>query len=293
MFSGNNIKLLSLSLDALTEAWIIGDENGKLIQYNSKSTLLFPKITQENMGKPVANLLPEVENYLKSSIRTTEGFFSLIVQDKLEYFEVRSEVIRDKKGKVMGQYWILDNKTREFFLKEELKISVSKDPMTEIWNRRYWMCQAEKEWIRAVRYDRPMTLILAEVDHFSTFIETQGPEAGDQLLHSIALDLDHGLRSTDLLGRYGNEKFIILLPETPLHFGLPLAQRLHGTIGHKIQRIQENDFTISLSVGVAGTENDRSEDLNNLINRAELAMEKAQSLGFNQVIQALDLAPLV
>ncbi|MDX1398364.1 MAG: GGDEF domain-containing protein [Oceanospirillum sp.] len=103
------------------------------------------------------------------------------------------------------------------------------DALTGLLTRRSFMSQAEAELSRAERYDRTLTMALLDLDHFKAVNDTYGHQAGDKVLIAFARLLKDALRTTDIIGRFGGEEFIIVLPETSLQ-----------EAGHVIQRVLDS-----------------------------------------------------
>ncbi len=100
------------------------------------------------------------------------------------------------------------------------------DPLTELLNRAAWQESAEMEHERSVRYGRPYCVIMIDVDHFKSYNDGLGHQAGDECLKRIAHSILENCRGMDLAGRFGGEEFIVLAPETDLEGGLSVARRI-------------------------------------------------------------------
>ena len=189
---------------------------------------------------------------------------------------------------------VLEN-TRLF---EETRRLAMIDSLTQLYNRRHFMDLSRKEFERALRYQIPLSIIMIDIDHFKKINDTFGHLVGDQVLQTMAFICQKNLRSIDIIGRYGGEEFIILLPETPLTrpsnskietndlFPLPariVAERLRKTIANEKFEIGEASFTISISLGIAELDpNDK--DIETVIDHADQALLQAKKLGRNNVV---------
>lgn len=152
------------------------------------------------------------------------------------------------------------------------------DSLTNLTNRRAMQRRLESELERARRYNRPFTLLLADLDHFKQVNDTYGHSVGDQVLREVAERLAHHLRESDSLARWGGEEFLILAPETDLHQAQLLAQRLLEAI----REAPMSGVPVTLSFGVACYRQDDS--IAALLSRADEALYRAKASGRNQVV---------
>jgi diguanylate cyclase (GGDEF)-like protein len=137
-------------------------------------------------------------------------------------------------------------------LLEEVKKLAVLDPLTGVHNRRAFFEEAEREFSRSLRYQRPMVIIMVDADDFKSINDTYGHPAGDAVLKSIAETIRAQLRDLDLFARYGGDEFIILLPETDLTGGNLIAERITATISSLELDLEGFLFHPSITAGVAG-----------------------------------------
>src|SRR5262245_18406451 len=88
------------------------------------------------------------------------------------------------------------------------------DGLTQVHNKRFLLESLEKEIARTRRYDRPLAILMFDIDHFKQINDTYGHLAGDQVLHVLAALVTGRIRREEIVGRYGGEEFLIILPET-------------------------------------------------------------------------------
>jgi diguanylate cyclase (GGDEF)-like protein len=119
---------------------------------------------------------------------------------------------------------------REFKLEQALARDASTDALTGLLNRRAMEVLLETESSRSLRYHRPLSFILIDIDHFKHVNDTWGHHVGDEVLRHVAQTCLRALRTSDSLGRWGGEEFLALLPETTLEESTLLADRLRSTI---------------------------------------------------------------
>lgn len=163
------------------------------------------------------------------------------------------------------------------------------DSLTGLPNRRFLSERLDQEIYRAQRYGIPLSLILFDIDHFKRINDGWGHAAGDQVLREIAQETQHLLRRTDLVGRYGGEEFVVLLPETELAEAMSLARRLNWQISQKvITFMRGSPLVVTVSAGVAALAPDENGE--KLIQRADQALYRAKEGGRNRVEAAIAAA---
>lgn len=153
------------------------------------------------------------------------------------------------------------------------------DLLTGLNNRRYFYELALAEFRRIKRYYHPLTLMIMDVDHFKLINDHYGHLAGDQVLKMVSREMQSILREVDILGRFGGEEFIVLLPETDLEKAQAVANRLLQMFS--IAQFEIKNELVSLTVSIGLAENEESLTLDTLINRSYQAVQVAQNQGGN------------
>jgi diguanylate cyclase (GGDEF)-like protein len=157
------------------------------------------------------------------------------------------------------------------------------DLLTGLHNRRRLYYLFDRAYRRCQKGGHPLTLLVADIDHFKRFNDCYGHLAGDQVLCAVAHTLDGNLRPQDVVARYGGEEFVILLPETGLPAALAIAERVRREVARTA--IGEGTLqalppvTISLGVAVALA----TDSFETLMARADAALYRAKSQGRNCV----------
>lgn len=158
------------------------------------------------------------------------------------------------------------------------------DPLTGALNRRSFMEGAAREVERARRYQRPLSVVMFDLDHFKSLNDTYGHLAGDDVLRTVVARTRQVLRDSDILGRYGGEEFAILLPETPKELARQVAERLRQAMAAQPMIADGSAVAVTISLGVS--ELDPSEDaIGNTLRRADDAMYDAKESGRDRVCQ--------
>lgn len=157
------------------------------------------------------------------------------------------------------------------------------DRLTGIANRPALLGMLFGEVERAARYSRPLSVCFIDIDLFKSVNDTRGHHVGDVVLRSVADILRANVRATDMLGRYGGEEFMLILPETTVEDAAALAEKLRLLVGKARTRIDERvTVEVTVSIGVAGGLGGNLR-IDALVRDADAAMYSAKSLGRNQV----------
>lgn len=164
------------------------------------------------------------------------------------------------------------------------------DELTGLFNRRGLMDLGEREFERAIRFNRPLAAFMVDIDHFKRINDTHGHAAGDRVLQGLAACFRQNIRGIDIAGRYGGEEFVLLLPETQPSGALQTAERLRQSVASLSiplpspgRGLPSPTVRLTASIGVAVWEN-RVPSLTTLIERADQAQYRAKELGRNKVV---------
>lgn len=167
---------------------------------------------------------------------------------------------------------------------EELKTLAITDPLTHLYNRRYFTDASNTFFNLSLRYKKPLSLIMIDIDKFKNINDTFGHPNGDKVLIELAKILQTSLRKSDFVCRYGGEEFVILLPETDINHAQFLAEGLRINIEAYRMKI-ENDQTIkfTISLGISQIDYLKDTTIDNILKRADEALYVAKDEGRNRV----------
>lgn len=157
------------------------------------------------------------------------------------------------------------------------------DPLTGLFNRRHFFTMARNEFTRSQRYARPLALLMIDIDRFKDFNDRYGHFTGDQVLAGLAQRFRDSLRAVDLIGRYGGEEFIVMLPETGGQQAIEVAERLRRRVEAFAIETGKGPLSVTVSLGVAVYTPD-CDRLETLIDQADRALYEAKNTGRNQVM---------
>ncbi|WP_049568085.1 GGDEF domain-containing protein [Nonomuraea sp. SBT364] len=167
-------------------------------------------------------------------------------------------------------------------LHAQLQAAARTDPKTGLLNAAAWQREADTEIVRARRTGETLALLIVDIDHFKRVNDAHGHLVGDQVLIGVAGMLRSQLRDYDVVGRFGGEEFVVLLPRADLQEARRVAERLRTRIGHMAVPVDEALITVTISAGVA-LMNVHGDDLIDLLAAADLALYRAKELGRNRV----------
>jgi len=254
-------------------AELFGDEAANII--GKKDTEVLPKEMADHFYQSDRVVFKtQKRQVIEESATDDEGNIHHYISTKIPFLSP------DKRSALIG---FSTEVTELFLLKEEFKKLATIDPLTKLFNRRYFTEQADKEFIRAQRYKLSMALISIDIDHFKSINDKYGHPAGDKVLVAVSKQLQDSLRQTDILARIGGEEFSILLPETTAESAIVFAERIRAEQAKlHITGEWQGEITLSVSIGISGFNVD-DEAFDVLFSRADKALYQAKNSGRNKV----------
>jgi diguanylate cyclase (GGDEF)-like protein len=172
-------------------------------------------------------------------------------------------------------------------LYEEVRNLAIHDPLTGVYNRRYLEQRLLEEVTRSVRYDRPLSCIMVDLDHFKRINDQYGHATGDRVLQEFARRIGPVARRNDVLARYGGEEFTLLLPECSTADALRTAERIRGVVARRPFRVRTEGNSvlivpITASLGVC-SRTPAMQRPDQLLSGADTALYAAKHQGRNRV----------
>lgn len=178
-------------------------------------------------------------------------------------------------------------------LQAQLQDQANRDPLTGLFNRRFLDMGLNRELARCSRENKPMSLLMIDVDHFKKYNDRYGHPSGDECLRRVAQVLiTCAKRASDLAARYGGEEFVVVLPDTDAVTARRLAQEVLSGVAsmallHEMSRLGR----VSVSIGVATSTGEIYRDEDSLLRAADLALYRAKHCGRNQIQLAPESLP--
>lgn len=191
--------------------------------------------------------------------------------------------VMDEKGALIGEILDVVDMTPEKDFREQLRMLSITDPLTGLHNRRYITQRVTEEFHESKRYGRDLSLMIIDIDDFKKINDTYGHPAGDEVLRQLATVLERERRKSDVVGRYGGEEFVVIMPHTKKQEAAVMAERLRKKIKtHEFSAGPEKS-SLTISIGVSSlTEN--IYDVDDLLKIADKALYQAKGEGKNKVV---------
>jgi len=232
-------------------------------------------IRKLSQGKYVYTLMLTAKNRKQDLLTAMEAGADDYLSKPVDPAELRSRITVGKR--------ILD-------LQQSLRFAATHDFLTNLLNRSEIIVALEREFSRSGREDKPATIILADIDHFKRVNDTLGHAAGDEVLKQVACRLKADLRPYDLVGRYGGEEFILILPGCPLEIGARRADEIRKLVGKDPISTQFGATSATVSMGVTATSLTRDGTVAELLHEADMSLYAAKKNGRNRIEIATPVA---
>jgi two-component system, cell cycle response regulator len=237
------------------------------------------RINDPSVSRRHARIQPGADGYFAVDLQSTNGTFvndvpaSMCKLQDGDYLRVGNCIYRFLAG---------GNVEAEYH--EEIYRLTIIDALTDIHNKRYFMEFLDRELARSSRYDRPLSLVMVDIDKFRNINEELGHLGGDFTLRELASRIKGSIRKEELFARYGGEEFAVLLPETPGSGAVNLADRLVKVINAQPFQYENQTYSVTISAGVTTTQGEKSITPTELIRRADDKLYQAKHEGRNRVI---------
>ena len=247
-----------------------------VIGRSSKSDI---QIDQESVSRSHAGITNSREGVRIRDLGSTNGTF---VNDEL--VEGQRELRNGdfvKIGRTIFKYIAGGNIEAAYH--DEIYRLTTMDGLTQIYNRRYFDEQLERELSRSRRYERVLSLVLLDIDHFKGVNDKYGHLAGDSVLKQLASSVRTKIRREDVFARYGGEEFAVLLPEVSLGGTRQLAEKVRKLVEKQRFEFDRQVIPVTVSVGIATLEPHHRE-AGDLVREADEKLYEAKTSGRNRVV---------
>jgi diguanylate cyclase (GGDEF)-like protein/PAS domain S-box-containing protein len=288
----NRLRQYESMITAMSDAVALIDNQYRYLIVNDEYQRRMGLPRERILGQTIAELLGEsvfqtlikerFDRCLNGETSQYQEWFDLPVTGR-RFFDVCYAPYLDQDGLI----WAVISSSRDITelkrLEEDLRQLTRLDPLTQLFNRRYFFTLAEQEYQRFRRYHRPMALCMIDIDHFKSVNDRYGHLVGDAVLCAVAETLRNNLRQVDILARYGGEEFVILLPETDLQTACASAERLRAAVAERRIETPSGPVSVTLSLGVVAIDDGRSMTLEQLLDAADQMLYRAKQAGRNRI----------
>ena len=269
---------IDLQIECGIFSWIINRRQPALIPAldfsKEKSIVMLPLSTVKRTLGAVMILTPIGESFITHEnlklLTILSKEFSLVMENTRLVERLRKKQLSLEKAN------------------REIKLLSRTDSLTGCYNRGYLDEVLPREIKRALRYKRPFSLAMCDIDYFKKINDTYGHQCGDEILVKLVQRISEVIRAdTDWLARYGGEEFLIVLPETHLKDASGMAERLRMNIARRSIKTQDDEISITASFGVTGFNSSKPAkniSTDALLNMVDKYLYEAKNQGRNKVI---------
>jgi diguanylate cyclase (GGDEF)-like protein/PAS domain S-box-containing protein len=273
-----------LIVNNFSEGVITLDLYGRVIGINPSACQIVCTKARDAIGQPVKSIL----------LFANEPAFHLDIGNKAltikhddlngtaHYYDVTTLPIKNRKEITVGTLITIKDVTERHLSFMEARILATTDSLTGAYNRRHFIEFLEAEISRSTRLSLPLAVIMFDIDDFKHFNDKYGHAVGDEILILVTKTCQANLRNFDLLGRYGGDEFVLLLPQANPTLAVSVAERLCRIIRQLRVTVNDKIVSVTISMGVTGYDGQGKETADKLLQSADMALYKAKENGKNQ-----------
>ena len=271
----------------ITDAIILLDKQNILIEVNKKAEQIFNIESNSIIGKKSNDIFKVHDKFSKSIDENKFGIFNMEfeVNGVAKYFQVTIYSLKNNKNE--GKIIILVDNTEQMELNNRLKYYATMDILTGVYNKNYFQEIAVDKLQESFKLNKPVSLIIFDLDKFKDINDIYGHIAGDIVLEKAIGACKVVLDGKYCIGRYGGEEFVILLNDTTFEKAFEIAEDIRIAIENEEILYDENIIKITSSFGVFSCYEEK--DLKDLLKNADKALYEAKKLGRNRVCGNIDL----
>lgn len=268
------------------------DPRGNIISWNTGAERLTRFHSDSILGKPYATLFTAADRdqrvpdqllgHAKYKAHIADEQPRRRGSDRSFRARFTLDVVHDRNGEHTGFVEVIHDVTRARQREMDLVKLATRDNLTGLANRGYFIEQAAAELQRAERYSDPVSVVMVDIDHFKQVNDTYGHDVGDLAIRHVADTLLNSVRKIDIVGRLGGEEFALVLPRAALQPATEMCERMRQAINAKPVPHPSAPFKLTASMGLASRSEDR-EDFDQLLKFADNALYRAKRGGRNRV----------
>lgn len=271
--------------EGLKDGILVLDLENRLVDFNPVCKKIFPDILKQYIGSDISTIPGRNHhkiNEILSSNTSPQADISIMEKNKILYFHLSKSALFDEENKKIGTIITFNDITLQKNMMIKLEKMASLDELTNIYNRRYLISLLGIEVAKTKRMDRPISILLIDLDHFKAVNDKYGHSCGDKVLKAFVRIVKENIRNIDIFGRYGGEEFVIILPETGPKTAFAIAERIRENICSNPLAIDDKQINLTISVGIFGAAENRSLSVDKILDFADKALYKAKNMGRNR-----------
>jgi diguanylate cyclase (GGDEF)-like protein/PAS domain S-box-containing protein len=233
-------------------------------------------ISEDNaLGKPLSALISEKTKKIIINMEMEHTSFELQVGSK--YYHVNISNIKNKRQHKIGQIVIIYDVTAQTEFSNQFREQANKDELTNVFNRRYLLKEAGIEFERAKRYHLPLSIIMLDLDNLKRINDQYGHITGDAAIQAFSATCQNALRSSDTIGRFGGDEFVVILPHTGAEKAISIVKRLEAELEKTQIDTDQGPLRLSASFGVTSLNENTDASFEEMIKRADKALYLAKN----------------
>jgi diguanylate cyclase (GGDEF)-like protein len=284
IFDDDHVRLKKPCLTVLKGLYV-----GEVFQLEKKSILIGRErdcdivVLEDGVSRKHAQILLEETKVLIQDLESTNGTY--INGQKNSRVELQNGD-KVQMGDILMKFSYQD--AIDVGHQESMRDMAMKDPLTQIYNRRYFMDLFHREISYANRVQQPLSCMMFDLDHFKKINDTFGHQAGDYILRNVAQSVASQLRIYDAFARYGGEEFIIMLRTTTLANAAVLGERIREKIATTDFKFNGTSIPVTISMGMAELNVNAMMTAEELLQETDTCLYEAKERGRNCIVSALN-----
>ena len=207
------------------------------------------QIDEESISRNHAMIINHGTSYMVRDLGSTNGTY---VNDVQIHEQILADNTQIRVGRTVFKFLLGDSIESSYH--EEIYRITTQDSLTLVYNKRYLMETFEREFSRALRYGRRLSLLIFDIDRFKSVNDEYGHLTGDFVLKQVAGRLKEQIRRDDVFARYGGEEFVLLLPEISKAEATHIAEKLRRVVASTPFHFDQTEIPVTISIGVADLE---------------------------------------
>lgn len=286
---------LKTVFDSIDVMMFIVDRDFNLVDVNRARLEMFKLSPKDAIGKKCYKIFHDrsrpckecpVRSVFKDG-KVTHMEKIAVIGGVTRYFDSQGVPIFDEENKVIAAINYARDITERKQAEEALRECSIKDELTGLFNYRYFQNHMEEEIKRAQRYEKPVSLILLDLDNFKTYNDSCGHLVGNEILKGVTDPLRACVRDVDIVARYGGDEFCIILPQTGKSEAIEVAERIRTSIEHHDFPQKKKELgNLTVSLGLVAYPQD-GKNLKSLLGAADKTLYMAKNAGGNRIVHTV------